>query len=80
MATIYKRIHALHAKEYWISRDRCNDNTFGLIHWDNIAHALKEIPRQRRVFISKHSVGMCGVGKFMKRWKEWDTDACPRCG
>jgi hypothetical protein len=23
---------------------------------------------------------MCGVGKFMKRWKEWDLDRCPRCG
>jgi hypothetical protein len=23
---------------------------------------------------------MCGVGKFMKRWGERDTDACPRCG
>jgi len=23
---------------------------------------------------------MCGVGKFMKRWKYWNTDQCPRCG
>jgi hypothetical protein len=23
---------------------------------------------------------MCGVGKFMKRWKQWETDLCPRCG
>jgi hypothetical protein len=23
---------------------------------------------------------MCGVGKFVKRWQQWDTDHCPRCG
>jgi len=23
---------------------------------------------------------MCGVGKFIKRWKEQEEDACPRCG
>jgi hypothetical protein len=26
-------------------------------------------------FVSKHAVGMCAVGKFLKRWKESDTDA-----
>ena len=23
---------------------------------------------------------MCGVGKFMKRWKQRQDDSCPRCG
>jgi hypothetical protein len=23
---------------------------------------------------------MCGVGKFVKRWQQCDTDHCPRCG
>jgi hypothetical protein len=30
---------------------------------------MKESQRQRRVFVTKHTVGMCGVGKFMKWWK-----------
>jgi hypothetical protein len=41
---------------------------------------MKTLPRTRRVFLSKHISGMCVVGKFMKRWKEWDSDRCPRCG
>jgi hypothetical protein len=41
---------------------------------------MKLIPRPRRVFVAKHVSGMCGVGRFMKRWKEWPSDACPRCG
>ncbi len=29
----------------------------------------------------KHSLlGMCGVGKFMWKWKQRDSAACPRCG
>jgi hypothetical protein len=42
--------------------------------------ACAEVSRGRRVFLSKHVSGMCGVGKFMLRWKEWDHDKCPRCG
>lgn len=41
---------------------------------------MKESNRSRRFFISKHTIGMCGVGKFMKIWKEWDVAACPQCG
>ncbi len=28
----------------------------------------------------KHAASMCGMGKFMKRWKKWTHDGCPRCG
>ncbi len=31
-------------------------------------------------FITKHTAGMCGVGKCMLRWRKWPTDECPRCG
>jgi hypothetical protein len=30
---------------------------------------MKEEKWSRRVFISKHVSGMCGVDKFMQRWK-----------
>jgi hypothetical protein len=33
-----------------------------------------------RAFISKHTVGMCGAGKFMQRRKKSKTADCPRCG
>jgi hypothetical protein len=41
---------------------------------------MQETKRSRRVFLSKHTCGMCGVGKFLKRWKQRQDDACPRCG
>jgi hypothetical protein len=50
------------------------------IDWQLIGESMRSIPRARQIFIMKHTSGMCGVGKFMKRWREWDQDSCPRCG
>jgi hypothetical protein len=41
---------------------------------------MSQSPRSKRSFVSKHTVGMCGVGKFMVRWKERESPNCPRCG
>ena len=49
------------------------------VHWEAIGIAMKETKRSRRVFLSKHTCGMCGVGKFMKRWKKSQDSSCPRC-
>jgi hypothetical protein len=41
---------------------------------------MQGLPRQKEWFIIKQTVGMCGVGKWMKRWKKWQDGHCPRCG
>jgi hypothetical protein len=41
---------------------------------------MNGLERPRQHYVAKHTMGMCGVGKWMKRWKERDTDGCPRCG
>jgi hypothetical protein len=33
-----------------------------------------------RAYTTKALVGICWVGKFLKRWKQADTSKCPRCG
>jgi hypothetical protein len=32
------------------------------------------------ISVTKHVVGMCGVGKLTVRWKENDIADCPHCG
>jgi len=44
------------------------------VDWEAVQKALKEVPRLRKIFIIKHTMGMCGVGKFMKLWKKRETD------
>jgi hypothetical protein len=41
---------------------------------------MEQSIRPKRTFILKHTLGMCRVGKFMHRWKEWESPNCPRCG
>jgi hypothetical protein len=73
-------VHSSNAKNYWISKARGDDESLNLVNWETVDQAMKESPRQLRGFIAKHSVGMCGMGKFTKLWwKERESDACPRC-
>jgi hypothetical protein len=50
------------------------------VDWQLIGKTSTSIPQTRWHFLSKHIAGMCSIGKCMKRWKEWPTDSCPKCG
>jgi hypothetical protein len=78
--TLYDLVHSDEAKEYWKRKDNLSDTDIDSVNWDLIGVAMKETKRSQRIFISKHSSGMCGVGKFMKRWQQRHDDSCPRCG
>jgi len=77
--SIYSAVHRPESEAYWENKEGQKDG-IALVDWKNIGYAMKKAPRTRRVFLTKHICGMCGLGKFMKRWKEWEEDACPRCG
>jgi hypothetical protein len=47
------------------------------VNWDVLETAMKESPLTTQWFVSKDAVGLCGVGKFLKKWKDSDTDAYP---
>jgi hypothetical protein len=66
--------------KYWQSKVDVTQEVTALVDWQAIGRAMKGATRGRRVFVSKHTAGMCGVGKFMVRWKQWETNQCPRCG
>jgi hypothetical protein len=78
--TIHDVVHSQEAMEYWTQKDGITEDVLKEVQWDLIEVAMKEAKGSRRVFISKHVSGMCGVGKFMQRWKLRQGDSCPRCG
>ncbi len=78
--TIYDLVHSDDAKTYWSKKDEITTGAIDDVDWEAINKAMIETRRPRRVFITKHACGMCGVGKFMKRWKQRQDSACPRCG
>jgi hypothetical protein len=75
---LYDHIHSKEALSYRSGKLSEQSLIAESVNWTAIHKAMKTISRGRRIFISKHSAGMCGVGKFMKRWKQRDTNACPR--
>jgi hypothetical protein len=68
--SVYDIVHSSAAREYWRAKDKVHKDTIDLVDWEVVQKALKEVPRLRKNFIIKHTMGMCGVGKFMKLWKK----------
>jgi hypothetical protein len=77
---LYKIVHGPPTEKYWITKRKFPQHMAEHIRWEALEIAMTETPFHKRTFLSKHNTGMCGVGKFMKRWKQWDTNASPWCG
>ena len=50
------------------------------IDWKLLGRAMHSLQAGIQRWTTKHTVGMCGVGKFMELWGKEDTAACPICG
>jgi hypothetical protein len=72
-------VHSPIAKKYWIQKSKISKETFGNVQWSQLGQALDKMSLKKRLFCSKHTSGMCGVGKFQKLWKLRDNNTCPHC-
>ena len=77
---IHDHIGGKRIREHWASTHRFPLDTIHTVDWDACEVAMKSLKITRRIWVSKHTSGFCGVGKMMKLWNEWDNDKCPRCG
>jgi hypothetical protein len=71
--TIYKIIHREEAIKYWERKDKVILELLGNVSWEAIGGAMQTSGCPRQHFVIKHTVGMCGMGKNMKRWKHSST-------
>ena len=65
--------------QYWDEKNRFEPGDSNAVDWKATAKAMKTVPHSRRIYVTKHSAGICGVGKWMKRWKQRESAKCPRC-
>ena len=65
--------------QYWDEKNRFEPGDSTAVDWKATAKAMKTVPHSRRIYVTKHSAGICGVGKWMKRWKQRESAKCPRC-
>ena len=66
-------------RAYWARRLRLTDTSSLEADWSALSRATKALPAYLQRWIVKHTVGMCGVGKFRLLWKMDTKGACPRC-
>jgi len=62
-------IHIIHSQEaiaYWTAKEKVQPLLLQFINWEAIDKAMKSQNRARRIFLAKHTMGMCGVGQWMK--------------
>jgi hypothetical protein len=78
--TLYDLVHTPAVKNYWMKKQRAREDNFESINWTRIGSSLDQMPLIKRLFCSKHTAGMCGVGKFQQIWKNRESAACPHCG
>jgi hypothetical protein len=78
-STVYNIVHSPMAQSYWIKKKHLSEFIFHSVHWDALGQATKETTLPHHTFMIKASVGMCGVGKFLQRWRQSSSSACPRC-
>ena len=67
-------------RKRWSDRQTITRNVEEEVDWATVAKAMKGLRPGLQRWITKHSEGMCGVGRWLRRWK-WSThDKCPICG
>jgi hypothetical protein len=66
---LYDLVHSLVAKDYWLKKNRIATKSFEDVLWTRLGQAMDRMPLHRRLFCSKHTSGMCGVGKFNRYGK-----------
>jgi hypothetical protein len=76
---IYKLLCEHRVIEYWLRRERLSLEATRLIDWEVLSKACDEESPGHLRWVTKDVTGVCGVGKFLKRWKSQDHSRCPRC-
>jgi hypothetical protein len=71
--------HCIPLRQYWESKERFGLASANNIDWQANHTAIKTLIVSRRHWVTKHVSGHCGTGKMMVRWKQRESDACPRC-
>lgn len=64
------------AIQYWKTK---NCHQFTYTNLQITRDIMLALPPHRRRWLSKHAAGVCGVKQCLLRWRQSDTDKCPRC-
>ena len=67
-------------RAHWLNRSTISAEAESEIDWPSLGRAMRSLPPKLQRWTTKHTVGMCGVGKFLKIWGHETHSECPLCG
>ena len=73
-------IFSTRIRNYWQRRGFLSATNKHSIDWLVSQKSSKCLPLHRQIWLSKWNTGICGVGKWLQRWKWQPHSDCPRCG
>jgi hypothetical protein len=65
--TIISHVHGPPCQEYWATKNKFGAATRHVVDWSAANLAMRAVLIHPRHWISKHSTGICGTSKMMKR-------------
>jgi hypothetical protein len=77
--SLYDYVSTQNMASHWDHLQRIPSAEFRHSDWIALGHAMKATTFHRRMWLTKHAAGNCGVNYIRKRRKEIDSDKCPRC-
>ena len=79
-AVIYDHAHIPKVVQHWVSIGRFSESALKKIDGDASDDAMRGSSLEKRTWVMKQATGLMRVNKWMKRWGETESSACPRCG
>jgi len=77
--TVRRATNGKRLLDYWQRSGKTGTLHPEIVAWDSYHQAMKQIPRNKRRRVIKHTSERCAVGKEMLRRKECPHSKCPRC-
>ena len=73
-------ILSINIRKYWQQKRFFTEHSKSSIDWLVARRSSSCLPLYKQVWLSKWTTGICGVGKWLQRWKWQPHSDCPRCG
>ena len=76
---IYDEHHGDVTCEIWVNDGQLTSEEVHNINWEALKKATKQLPFQRRVWLTKHITGITGVNYWKHKWGQTPHEVCPIC-
>ena len=77
--TIVNHASLQRTQKYLLDKSTVPHAMLPSLDWATLGAAMNIQTTSRKRWITKHTVGMCGVNLWRKRWNDRNDNKCPRC-